>query len=109
MRDSVYFNSIDTGERAKFIGVVEDCIRTTSQNGNKYIKVLLSDELGNFQGIMVDSSRQRTCSNYIEDGHDIPVKDNIVVIVGRKGEDIIFVDDMSIMDEKIYMKLADLK
>lgn len=109
MRDSVYFNSIDTGERAKFIGVVEDCIRKTSQNGNKYIKVLLSDELGNFQGIMVDSSRQRTCSNYIEDGHDIPVKDNIVVIVGRKGEDIIFVDDMSIMDEKIYMKLADLK
>jgi len=58
---------------------------------------------------MVDSSRKKTCSNYIEDGHDIPVKDNIVVIVGRKGDDIIFVDDMSIMDQKIYMKLADLK
>jgi len=109
IRDSLYFNSIESGERAKYIGVVEDSIRKTSQNGNKYIKVLLSDELGSFQGIMVDSSRKKTCSNYIEDGHDIPVKDNIVVIVGRKGDDIIFVDDMSIMDQKIYMKLADLK
>lgn len=109
MRDSVYFNSMDTGERAKFIGVVEDSIRRTSQNGNKYIKVLLTDELGSFQGIMVDNRRQRTCSNYLEDGNPVPQKDNILVIVGRKGDDILFIDKMSIMDEKIYMKLADLK
>ena len=58
---------------------------------------------------MVDSRRQRTCSMYLEAGNKIPEKDNIVVIVGRKADDVLFIDSMSIVDEKICMKLSDLK
>jgi len=100
---------MESGERSKFIGVVEDGFRKTSSNGNQYIKVLLSDELGNFPAIMVDSRRKLTCTEYIESGNKIPEKDNIVIITGRKAEDVVFIDSMSIVDEKICMKLADLK
>jgi DNA polymerase III alpha subunit len=109
MRDSVYFNAMEEGTRAKFIGVAEDSIRKTSANGNKYIKVLLSDEVGSFPAILVDNRREAKCTKYIDEGNEVPQKDNILVIVGRKGADILFIDEMSIVDEKIYMKLADLK
>lgn len=109
IKDSLYYNAMENNEKAKFIGSVEDSFRKTSANGNQYIKVLLSDELGNMPTMMVDSRRQRTCTNYLNKGNKIPSKDSIVVIVGRKAQDILFVDSMSIVDERIYMKLADLK
>lgn len=109
IKDSLYYYSMESGERSKFIGVVEEGFRKTSANGNQYIKVLLSDELGSFPAIMVDSRRKLTCTEYVESGNKIPEKDNIVIIVGRKAEDVVFIDSMSIVDEKICMKLADLK
>ena len=69
----------------------------------------MSDELGNFPAIMVDSRRKLTCTEYLEEGNKVPEKDNIVVLVGRKADDVLFIDSMSIVDEKICMKLADLK
>jgi DNA polymerase-3 subunit alpha len=109
IRDSLYFNSMETNSRARFIGVVEDSIRKTSVNGNKYIKVLLSDELGNFPAILVDNRREAKCTQYIDGGGQVPQKESILVVVGRKGDDVLFIDDMSVVDEKIYMKLADIK
>ena len=109
IKDSLHYYAMETGERSKFIGVVEEGFRKTSSNGNQYIKVLLSDELGNFPAIMVDSRRKLTCTEYIDSGNKIPEKDNIVIVTGRKAEDVVFIDSMSIVDEKICMKLADLK
>jgi len=109
IKDSLHYYAMESGERSKFIGVVEDGFRKTSSNGNQYIKVLLSDELGNFPAIMVDSRRKLTCTEYIDSGNKIPEKDNIVIVTGRKAEDVVFIDSMSIVDEKICMKLADLK
>ena len=98
-----------SGDKCKFIGVVEDSFSKTSSNRNKYIKVLLTDEVGSLPGIMVDSKRKKTCTEYLDKGNEIPAKDSIVVIVGRKAEDVLFVDSMSIIDEKIFMKLGDIK
>jgi|TARA_R110002153_G_scaffold5754_5_gene26622 DNA polymerase-3 subunit alpha len=109
LKDSLYYESMDSGQKSKFIGVVEESFRKTSANGNQYIKVLLSDELGSFPAIMVDSRRSLTCTEYIESGNLVPDKDNIVVITGRKAEDVLFIDGMSIVDERICMKLSDLK
>ena len=109
INDSLHYQSMLANDRGKFIGVIEDSFRSTSANGNKYIKILLSDEMGTIPGIMVDTRRGATCSDYLNSGGSVPDKDNIVVIVGRKAEDILFIDSMSIVDEKICMKLADLK
>jgi len=109
LNDSLSYSSMLANDRGKFIGVVEDSFRSTSANGNKYIKVLLSDELGTIPGIMVDTRRGMTCTEYLESGGQVPTKDSIVIIVGRKADDILFIDSMSTVDEKICMKLADLK
>ena len=109
LKDSLHYESMENGEKCKFIGVAEESFRKTSGNGNQYIKILLSDEVGNFPAIMVDSRRKLTCTEYLESGNSIPAKDNIVVLTGRKADDVLFVDGMSIVDEKICMKLADLK
>ena len=109
IEDSVYYNSMEVNERGKFIGVVEDSFRSVSANGNQYIKLIITDEVGTIPCIMVDTRNKRTCTEYLDEGNKIPAKDNIVVIVGRKAEDILFLDGLSIVDEKICMKLADLK
>jgi DNA polymerase III subunit alpha len=109
IKDSLFYQSMEVNDKAKFIGVVEDSFRSTSANGNQYIKLILSDELGTIPSIMVDSRRGLTCTEYFESGNKLPSKDNIVIIVGRKAEDILFIDSLSIVDEKICMKLADLK
>ena len=59
---------MESNEKCKFIGVVEDSFRRVSANGNQYIKILLSDEYGSMPSIMVDSRRQRTCSDFLNDG-----------------------------------------
>ena len=109
IRDSVYFNNMDLNQRGKFIGTVEDSIRRTSANGNQYIKVLITDENGTIPAILVDNRRKASCTDYISSGGTKPEKGNILIVVGRKGDDVIFIEDMNIMDEKIYMKLADIK
>lgn len=109
IKDSLHYHSMENNERSKFVGVVEDSFRKTSANGNQYIKVLLADEYGNMPAMMVDSRRKLSCTEYIESGKKVPEKDNILIIVGRKANDILFIDSMSIVDERIYMKLADIK
>ena len=39
----------------------------------------------------------------------MPKKNNIAVIYGSKSDDALFIDDIRIMDETIYMKLSDLR
>jgi DNA polymerase III alpha subunit len=107
--DSEDYYDAAQGQRGKYIGVVEDSMKRVSRNGNPYIKIFLNDEKGRYEAIMTDNSRSKSCTRYLEKGRLVPQKGNIVVTYGSKGEDIIFANDMSIVDEKIYMKLSDLK
>jgi hypothetical protein len=45
----------------------------------------------------------------LDNGNKLPKEESIVIVTGRKGEDILFIDKMSILDEKIYMKLSEIK
>lgn len=107
--DSEDYYEAAKGQRGKYIGVVEDSMKRVSRNGNPYIKVFLNDEKGRYEAIMTDNSRSASCTRYLDKGRSVPQKGNIIVVYGSKGEDIIFANDMSIVDEKIYMKLSDLK
>ena len=108
-KDSLYFNSMDKDSRERFIGTVVDVYKKKSQNGNSYVKLTISDELGSIQGIIGDWGQRRKLTNYISKGNSIPEKGSIVSIFGAKGDDILFLDDINILDKKIYMKLSELK
>lgn len=107
--DSRDLRLMQSDDRGKFIGVVEDCIKRTSQNGNKYMKLSLADEYGRYDAMLLNSRRGNYYDRYFEANKKTPSKKNIIVAYGRKSEDIIFLDSINIMDEKIYMKMSDVK
>ena len=117
LSDSLTFESLELRESRKFVGTVEDIFKRRSQNGNEYIKLMLSDEKGTIPCMMINrrvrSNRGWVQKNSVEEflskNGGLPDKGSIAVVSGAKGEDILFIDNLSIMDEIIYMKLSDLK
>ena len=84
---------------------MKDCSRRlVSRNNNRYIRLTLADELGRIDCMFFDPKLEK----YLEE-KGLPEKDSIITIVGKKSEDIVFVDDMNILDGRIYMKLSDVK
>ncbi len=109
LKDSRDLRLMDSDEKGRFIGVVEDCIKRTARNGNKYMKLSITDEHGKYDAMLLNSRRGNFYDRYFESKKKTPSKKSIVVAYGRKGEDIVFIDSLNIMDEKIYMKMSDVK
>ena len=107
--NSMDFYDFNSGQRGKYIGVVNDTFKGISRNGNKYVKLILSDEYGKYPVMFMDNSRGNKYSDYIEAGNKLPEKDDIISIVGSKSSDIIFADSLTPLKEKIYMKLGDIE
>lgn len=107
-RDTIYFNSLEKDSSDRFIGTVTDIIKRKSRNGNSYVKMAISDEVGTMQAMIGDFGNRKNLSKYTDKGGKIPEKGNIISILGRKGEDILFASDLNILDQKIYMKLSEV-
>ena len=108
--NSYEVESSENNERVYMVGVVEDCFKRQSRNGNRYAKFDISDELGIINGILLDTTRQHKLTEYLEQNNNkLPKKESVVYIEGRKGDGTVFLDKVSIYDDKIYMKLSDLK
>ena len=109
------FHSADTvkdlNERSniKFVGVLTDIMRRTSRNGNKYARLTMQDEGGILEGLFLDSNRDARLTDYLNSGKKLPKKSDIVIIYGSKGDDIVFIDKIFPLKDKIYMKLSELK
>ena len=93
----------------KFVGILTDIIRRTSRNGNKYARFSLQDEGGVVEGLFLDSSRDARLTNYLDSGKKLPQKGDIVIVHGSVGDDVVFVDKVFPLKDKIYMKLSDVK
>jgi len=101
------FHEFSLNSKNKYIGCVEDVFYGKSKKGNDYMKIVLGDEFGSINAIMVDG-RNKNLTKY-QLNNKIPEKNNIVIAYGSKGEDVLFLEELSIVDEKIYMKMSDLK
>ena len=93
----------------KFVGILTDIIRRTSRNGNKYARFSLQDEGGVVEGLFLDSARDARLTNYLDSGKKLPQKGDIVIVHGSVGDDVIFIDKVFPLKDKIYMKLSDVK
>jgi len=69
----------------------------------------MQDELGSVCGLFLDSSREERLTDYLNSGKKLPKKGEVAIIIGSVGEDVIFVDKVETIQEKIYMKLSELK
>lgn len=108
-RDSEDIPQMAKWSKNKLIGTVESSKKAKSASGNSYILLNMFDDSGSFKAILCDNQRFKKCTEYLEANKPIPEKDDIVVIIGSPSDDgTIFIEDMSIMSEKIYLKLKDL-
>lgn len=107
--DSEDISNMHKWTKYKLIGTVDISKKAKSAAGNPYIMLSVFDDSGSFKALLCDNQRYKKCTEYIESGKKIPEKDDIVIIIGSPSDDgTIFIEDMSIMSEKIYMKLSDI-
>ena len=109
MYNSLQLKSVPDNDRVKFVGVVTDCISRTSRAGNKYMRVEIQDDFGKVNFMLANNRRSASLDNYLNNGGKKPKEEQIVFIYGSKGEDIIFGEKITILDEKIYTKLSEIK
>ncbi len=69
----------------------------------------MQDELGSVCGLFLDSNSNERLTEYLNSGKTLPKKGDIAIITGSVGDDIVFVDSIKTIEEKIYMKLSELK
>jgi len=107
--NSLELKSVPDNDRVKFVGVVLDCITRTSRNGNKYMRLEVQDDFGKANFMLMNNRRSATLDNYLNNGGKKPKEGEIVFLYGSKGDDVIFGEKLTILDEKIYTKLSEVK
>ena len=116
--DANDFQNLEADHHGRFIGVVADYFKGTSQRGNDYLKFIIRDEVGEYPVMLMDRrSRDQygnwrafnVLSDFNSKNPKGPKKDSIIVCYGSKGDSILFCNRFEVIDEKIYMKLSDLK
>jgi hypothetical protein len=94
------------GEEVVFVGRVEDCYEGTSkEKKTKYYKTIASDETGSIK-VMIFGDRKEECSKM---NNGLPEEGNIVIVRGRKMDEVVFADIIGIQDNKVYTKLSEIK
>ena len=98
---------IDMNDNApvKIICTVKSCVKRTSRNDKKYYFIVAEDESGEFKSMFME----REHIPFLQKGKSLPEKDSIAIIWGRKSNTTVFVHDINVLDNKIYMKLSDIK
>ena len=89
-------------------GTITDIASGISANGNRYMRTSISDETGNVTCLLMNNRRGNKLDEFLRT-NEMPEKNNIVVCSGRKLNDAIFIDNLSVLDKLIYIKLSELK
>ena len=93
----------------KFVGFVTDVIKRVSRNGNKYARLQIQDESGVVNALFLDSNNDQKFTNFLNSGKKLPKKGDVTVIHGVTGDDVVFVNLVKPINDKIYMKLSEVK
>jgi DNA polymerase-3 subunit alpha len=108
--DTLEFQSVLKDEMVKIVGVIEENYRgKTKKSNSTFYRFQLKDEVGSINAMFLDGGKHQRLTEYLEDGLKIPDKDDIVVFTGRKGEDVLWIENIAILNDKIYMKLSDVQ
>jgi len=108
--DTLEFFSAYKEDRVKMVGVIDDVYKgKTKKSNSTFYRFQLKDEVGSISAMFLDGGKHQRLTEYLEDGLKIPEKENIVVFTGRKGDDVLWIENIGILDDKIYMKLSDVE
>ncbi len=105
------FDSFENDDRVIFAGIVVEVHNTRSKNGKKMFRLVIEDGNKQLMTILFDKSYERWIEDNRNDSGNLPLpeKEDIVCIRGKKSNDIVFLEKMTVLDGKVYLKLSDLK
>ena len=105
-------DALQAGEGSvSFIGTVEDTWLTKSKKGTPYFKITMKDESADCT-VMIFSNKKKDNIEECKRANDgvLPKKGNIVIIKGVVKEgNTVFGNLAKVQDQKIYMKLSEIK
>jgi len=107
--DTLEFESTLKNDMIKMVGVVDDVFKSKTKKNNQFYKFILKDEVGCITALFMDGGKKARLTEYIQEGLQLPQSENIVVFTGRKGDDCLWIEEISVLDDKIYMKLSDVE
>ena len=93
----------------RFVGFVTDVLKRTSRSGNKYARFQIQDESGLINALFLDSNSSSKFTDFLNSGKKLPKKGDITIIEGITGDDVVFVNKINPISDKIYMKLSEVK
>jgi DNA polymerase-3 subunit alpha len=98
---------IEIGAKVAFVGEIIDIYNGTARNEKKtrFLRAKIGDETKQIDVLLfnnfIDNNKALNNKNY--------EKKNIVIVKGTKKENAVFAEIIAIQDQKIYMKLSELK
>ena len=99
------------GSTVTFIGTIEDTFKSKSKKGTPYFKMTIKDETAECNAMIFTQKKKdniEICKN--SNNGDLPKKGNIVIVKGTVKEgNTVFASQVTVQDQKIYMKLSQLK
>ena len=103
--------SKDDNSRVNFIGTVEDTYSAKSRKGTPYLRLTIQDETGICTAMIFTQKNRDNIANCKRDnGGTLPIKKGIVIVKGiKKDGNTIFADLVMTQDQKIFMKLSEIK
>ena len=60
-------------------------------------------------GFLLDSNREQRFTDFLNSGKKLPKKSDITIIHGVVGDDVVFINKIFPISDKIYMKLSEIK
>lgn len=99
------FDDANDREKIDICGKVSEVSYRNSKSDKSMLKFILSDNEGSVTCIFFDKALDKWNVNNktkLEDG-------NLVIVKGSKSKDVMFLNDVTILNNKAYLKLKDLK
>lgn len=105
------FDKFEPNDKIVTSALVVEVKNTKSKNGKSMLRMTVEDGNKQITVMLYDKSFEKW-KEYNKDSAGkliLPKVADLVVLVGKKGDDIIFLDKLTILEEKIYIKLSELK
>lgn len=97
----------DRPESWRAVGQIDDFFVKTSQNGNRYAKITISDDSATATLMFCDGKKEKKLTDFLDKSK--LSKGSIILVKVQSSGGTNFVDTIKVIDTKIYTKIRDLK
>lgn len=93
-----------------FIGTVKEAkMGKSKEKETPYLKLQVEDETGEMKVMIFESARNANLSKHLAENGKYAAENDIVIIKGKRKEDVVFAESIGIQSYKILTKISELE